>query len=794
MPKLILKKKAEVLCDLPLSGGQFIYKIGSDEDNDLVVEDKLVSGVHARIENHNNRFFVQDLQSAFGTYVNGERIEGSKELFHGDALQLGEHTILFDNPLQNLDVTVGQQEAQEDNGQANGSAGTPSAASLAADEKQLRAMEEAIRRESLALGGQTRGGMAPYYLLAIYGPYTGKRFQLRFGETKIGRDATLNDIILSQNNKGEPDQSISRRHATIIYKDNAFFVTDKRSKTRTRVNQELVPEDGEIEIFPGDEIEIISDQESTIFRFVDESNLDFSPPKKAGVWWVRYRSRFFAAAATAALLAGLFLLVQGFRERSVIVQRPEPLSFELTYWSSDRSMTLDAPELSSLEIDQAFQLVPAVADFDGDGFVDIASTNVTNKPVLIDGRTQSVKWIVDTLPANPNASLTTADLNQNGLSDVVYVSNDGRLVAIDGKLGAEIWTSPFYTVPLLSPPVVADFDGDGLPDVAAVDENGDVHIGYNRVLETDWATVSVGLASRAPLSGADLDLDGDTELLVGTERGIVFIIDGNKRVVSGTLDVNEELNRALGTFYEDNQIRFPVGAADLNGDQVTDLIVSTAQGRILAVDGATRHRLWHDLLSDQLTLEQSYSFPFAIGDLDGDRLPDVVVGTQNGEIRAYKGTGDAQERVLLWSQAAANPVMESFALGDVNKDKAQDVVFVATDGALAVLNGRTGESLFSTGQWAAMQTSIPFIADLQNDALLDIIRVTKPGIIFQYKSNCRVPKQSILWGEQFGGPQNALLQAVPPLKTATANLSMAFGFLLFSGGLATIFLNQRKGR
>ena len=52
--------------------------IGRDRENDLVVENKLVSRYHAYIQKIKNEYFIRDLHSANGTFINGEKIESDK--------------------------------------------------------------------------------------------------------------------------------------------------------------------------------------------------------------------------------------------------------------------------------------------------------------------------------------------------------------------------------------------------------------------------------------------------------------------------------------------------------------------------------------------------------------------------------------------------------------------------------------------------------------------------------------------------------------------------------------------
>jgi hypothetical protein len=65
-----------------------LIKVGRGLDNDVVVEDARVSRHHVQLRYKNRRFWVTDLGSTNGVFLNGERISESA-LKNGDVLSLG---------------------------------------------------------------------------------------------------------------------------------------------------------------------------------------------------------------------------------------------------------------------------------------------------------------------------------------------------------------------------------------------------------------------------------------------------------------------------------------------------------------------------------------------------------------------------------------------------------------------------------------------------------------------------------------------------------------------------------
>ncbi|HVP20461.1 MAG TPA: FHA domain-containing protein [Anaerolineaceae bacterium] len=63
--------------------------IGRDSSCELAVTDEMVSARHARLSYHHNQWWVEDLQSTNGTYLNDERVFTATVLIEGDELRCG---------------------------------------------------------------------------------------------------------------------------------------------------------------------------------------------------------------------------------------------------------------------------------------------------------------------------------------------------------------------------------------------------------------------------------------------------------------------------------------------------------------------------------------------------------------------------------------------------------------------------------------------------------------------------------------------------------------------------------
>ena len=78
-------------------------RIGRAVDNDIVIEDELVSKSHAiidrvKLEGGDSlyRYTIRDLGSTNGTFINGEAVQQAI-LWNGDMIRMGMHFLKFDD-------------------------------------------------------------------------------------------------------------------------------------------------------------------------------------------------------------------------------------------------------------------------------------------------------------------------------------------------------------------------------------------------------------------------------------------------------------------------------------------------------------------------------------------------------------------------------------------------------------------------------------------------------------------------------------------------------------------------
>jgi hypothetical protein len=70
--------------------------IGRSTDADVRIEDRFASGVHARIYSRGASYYLEDMGSTNGTFLNGGQLEGEAELSDLDEVKIGDTELRFE--------------------------------------------------------------------------------------------------------------------------------------------------------------------------------------------------------------------------------------------------------------------------------------------------------------------------------------------------------------------------------------------------------------------------------------------------------------------------------------------------------------------------------------------------------------------------------------------------------------------------------------------------------------------------------------------------------------------------
>jgi len=326
----------------------------------------------------------------------------------------------------------------------------------------------------------------------------------------------------------------------------------------------------------------------------------------------------------------------------------------------------------------------ATADFNADGTPDIAVADYAGGVVVGFGNGDGTFDFQPEIPVTGTPSaIAVTDLNGDGAPDLVVASsgNSGAITTLlgsfDGTFHQTPWLFPVNAIGL----AVADFNRDGKPDVAAL-VSGDAAPGgggYVAILLgngdgtlTQYSNVDL-LGYPSAIAAADVNGDGCPDLIVlyqqqdlspamgvllgrcdGTFRQLppvpidsgaisllVNAFDGGYPgiVLSHASGLTFLAGNGDGTFqaeaaFETGQPAQGLALADLNGDSVPDLAVTTGApfGSLAFVAGLPLHAL-----RNQCAASFAVS-PLAAGSLVAAFGPDLATGTMPGPANSLLGT------------------------------------------------------------------------------------------------------------------------------------------------------------
>jgi hypothetical protein len=304
-----------------------------------------------------------------------------------------------------------------------------------------------------------------------------------------------------------------------------------------------------------------------------------------------------------------------------------------------------------------------VADVNNDGLTDVLSISSTGNLVTALGRGNGTFSITDQIPATANEFLLAGDFNADGHTDIIAIfpSPVMSTIPMDSELFFYKGNGDGSFQPASAP---VDLQTMGASHAIAGDFNGDGHLD---VVISTYATV--------PNQGQ-------------SGQALIFV-PGNG---DGTFGI-PVLFSSLTSFNAPSSLF----SADLNNDKKLDLIWNNS---IYLGNGDGTFRQQPLTVVDTPTTTGGFNGPLAVGDLNGDGIPDIVVqppsiaGSTPG-FAVYAGNGDGTfQSAPLFDMATLSDGYQviSALIGDVNADGHPDLLIeLSTPNITSVLSVYLGD-------------------------------------------------------------------------------------------------------
>jgi len=93
MAKVVVKFRDQAVKEVAI--GAKGIKIGRNPDNDIQIDNLAVSRQHAEIYKQGYCYYIEDLKSTNGVFLNGKFLNWKSSLNHNDKITIGKHTLVF---------------------------------------------------------------------------------------------------------------------------------------------------------------------------------------------------------------------------------------------------------------------------------------------------------------------------------------------------------------------------------------------------------------------------------------------------------------------------------------------------------------------------------------------------------------------------------------------------------------------------------------------------------------------------------------------------------------------------
>ncbi len=385
-----------------------------------------------------------------------------------------------------------------------------------------------------------------------------------------------------------------------------------------------------------------------------------------------------------------------------------------------------------------------LADVNGDGTVDALSANASDDTISVllgDGDgfgTASHYSVVVGLGGDQPSDLAVADFDGDGHVDVVTANRGSDNVTL--LLGAG--DGSFTATTLLSTVVgsggdgprrvgIADLTGDGELDVVTANPGSDdvtllAGTGGGNFAPPQVFTTRVGAGGDGPTALALADVTGDGRPDVITANTASDDVTVLVTHASGTLNSPVRFSTLDGSGGGEDP--FGLAVADVTGDGQPDLITANRASDDLTLlpgvaGGATFGAPTTLSVADGAAGDQPIAV--AVADLDGDGIPDLIAANESSnDLSVLLGQGGGAFAAAQLYEAKAGYTGDApvaLAVADVNDDGALDVTVVSSSADSLLVIAGLGDGRLTPSQSVPTGTTPRGVAlgDLDADGTLD---------------------------------------------------------------------------
>ena len=343
----------------------------------------------------------------------------------------------------------------------------------------------------------------------------------------------------------------------------------------------------------------------------------------------------------------------------------------------------------------------AVADFDGDGKLDVVLANSFNPASMSVYKNISTGSAIQfNAPINYAAdsgpyTVAVGDIDGDGKPDIILANNGSNVISFykntsssgnisfADSINFTAGTNPYSVA-------VRDLDGDGKADIAVTTQGSTSSLlvmrntTLNGIVSFDNAVNVASLSGGFTVSVGDLDNDGKPDLAVANGSGAVTVVKNVS--TSGTFSFYSPQIFNTGKYLE------CIAMADLDMDGKPDLITSDNQSNQISVlrNTSTPGNISFESHVDYTA--GAYPIFVAVADLDGDGRPDIINANSSANaVSIYKNIIGENIVPVITSFTPASGINGTIVkISGTNFTGASSVKFGGVEAASFVVDSATG--------------------------------------------------------------------------------------------------------